>query len=141
VSYDCEEQKPLSDLVIQITANQVSKMFLANVAFLRVFSSDGVSKHHTDCNTVLDCMNFSCIRFLAAVGFLLFSSAVTMTVPFGIGHVIDIIYTTTKEGDMVGRLTQFCQILLVLFFLGAVANFARIYLMQTSGKCFFTMFY
>lgn len=57
-----------------------------------------------------------------------------MTVPFGIGRVIDIIYTTSKEGNMVERLTQFCLILFVVFALGAVANFARIYLMQTSGE-------
>jgi len=70
----------------------------------------------------------------AAVGLLLVSSAVTMAVPFGIGRVIDIIYTTAKDGHMVERLTHFCQILLVIFVVGAFANFGRIYLMQTSGS-------
>jgi ATP-binding cassette subfamily B (MDR/TAP) protein 10 len=72
-------------------------------------------------------------RLAAAVGFLFISSAVTMAVPFGIGRVIDIIYTTAKDGDMVGRLTSFCEILLAIFLFGALANFGRIYIMQTSG--------
>ena len=70
----------------------------------------------------------------AAVGLLLVSSAVTMAVPFGIGRVIDIVYTTAKDGHMVERLTYFCQILLVIFIVGAFANFGRIYIMQTSGS-------
>jgi len=73
------------------------------------------------------------MSLVAAVGLLFISSAVTMAVPFGIGRVIDIIYTTAKDGHMVERLTQFCQFLLVIFVTGAVANFGRIYLMQTSG--------
>jgi len=71
---------------------------------------------------------------LAAVGLLFVSSAVTMAVPFGIGRVIDIIYTSAKDGQMVERLTYFCQILFVVFIVGAIANFGRIYLMQTSGS-------
>jgi len=57
-----------------------------------------------------------------------------MAVPFGIGRVIDIIYTTATDGHMVERLSNFCQILLVIFVTGALANFGRIYLMQTSGN-------
>lgn len=74
-----------------------------------------------------------CLSLTVAVGLLFVSSAVTMAVPFGIGRVIDIIYTTSKDGQMVERLAHFCQILLVIFIVGAVANFGRIYLMQTSG--------
>jgi len=72
--------------------------------------------------------------FSAAVGMLFVSSSVTMAVPFGIGRVIDIIYTTAKDGHMVEQLTRFCQILLLVFIVGAVANFGRIYLMQMSGN-------
>ena len=68
------------------------------------------------------------------MGLLFVSSAVTVAVPFGIGRVIDIIYTSAKDGQMVERLTRFCQILLAIFIIGAVANFGRIYLMQTSGS-------
>ncbi len=59
-----------------------------------------------------------------------------MAVPFGIGKVIDIIYSHQKEGtgDMVKQLKQFCQVLLGIFLLGAAANTGRVYLMQTAGK-------
>ena len=69
-----------------------------------------------------------------AVGLLFVSSAVTMAVPFGIGRVIDIIYTSAEDGQMVEQLTRFCKILLVIFIVGAIANFGRIYFMQTSGS-------
>lgn len=67
---------------------------------------------------------------------LLISSAVMMSVPYGIGHVIDIIYTYSQQEDsqMIPRLKQFCTILLAIFVCGAVANFGRVYLMQTSGE-------
>lgn len=69
-----------------------------------------------------------------AVGFLLISSAVMMVIPFGIGRVIDIIYSSSQEkDDMMQKLTNFSKILLVIFLIGAVANFARIYIMSTSG--------
>jgi len=57
-----------------------------------------------------------------------------MAVPFGIGRVIDIIYTSAKDSQMVEHLTYFCKILLAIFIIGAAANFGRIYLMQTSGN-------
>lgn len=61
------------------------------------------------------------------------SSAVTMAVPFGIGRVIDIIYTKDDNSKMIDKLTKFCLILLGVFLVGAAANFGRIYLMSTSG--------
>lgn len=73
-------------------------------------------------------------RLFAAVLFLCVSSAATLVMPFGIGHVIDIIYTTAKEGNMAERLQHFCLVLLGIFVCGAFANFFRIYLMQTSGN-------
>ena len=57
----------------------------------------------------------------------------TLAVPFGIGKVIDIIYTK-DSADMVTRLTTFCKFLLAVFVVGAVANMGRVYLMSTSGK-------
>ena len=62
------------------------------------------------------------------------SSAVTLVVPFGIGRVIDIIYTASEQGNMVERLQHFCLILLGIFICGALANFGRIYIMQSSGE-------
>ena len=68
-----------------------------------------------------------------AIALLFVSSAVTLAVPFGIGKVIDIIYTQGQDSDMVEKLTRFCKILLGVFLCGAAANAGRVYLMQTSG--------
>lgn len=73
-------------------------------------------------------------KLTGAVGLLLISSGVSMAVPFCIGKVIDIIYTSAQEGNMKERLTSFCQIMIVVFIAGAIANFGRVYLMQTSGS-------
>ena len=73
--------------------------------------------------------------FTGAVVLLLISSGVSMAVPFCIGKVIDIIYTSSKEGPghMKERLTAFCRIMIGVFVIGALANFGRVYLMQISG--------
>lgn len=71
--------------------------------------------------------------FIAGAVLLLFvSSAVTLAVPFCMGKVIDIIYTSDSN-TMKANLTSVSQALLVIFTLGAVANFGRVYLMSTAG--------
>ena len=64
---------------------------------------------------------------------MLISSAVTMAVPFGIGRVIDIIYSKSDDGNMIKRLRDFCIVLLAVFICGAAANYGRIYYMQMAG--------
>ncbi|XP_069117773.1 ATP-binding cassette sub-family B member 10, mitochondrial-like [Argopecten irradians] len=75
-------------------------------------------------------------RLAAALGLLVVSSAVTMSVPFCIGKVIDIIYTElVNQGDkMKERLQQICSILIVIFVIGGLANFGRVYLMNLTGN-------
>ncbi|ESO02078.1 hypothetical protein HELRODRAFT_94381 [Helobdella robusta] len=72
-------------------------------------------------------------RLCVALTLLLISSCVTLVVPFGIGRVIDIIYTTSQE-EVVDKLSKFCGGLLFIFVIGAIANFGRIVIMQTSGN-------
>ena len=69
-----------------------------------------------------------------AVGLLLISSGVTMAVPFCMGRVIDIIYTAAEQGQLLEKLNIVCQILVVVFVVGGVANFGRVYLMQVAGQ-------
>lgn len=58
-----------------------------------------------------------------------------MAVPFSIGKVLDIIYSTNKDTeDAKLQLNQLCGILICVFGVGAVCNFARVYLMSLSGK-------
>lgn len=68
-----------------------------------------------------------------AVGFLLVSSSVTMTIPFSLGKVIDIIYEDTKSEEAGQKLNKVCGVLLAIFVLGAICNFGRIYFMSTAG--------
>ena len=72
---------------------------------------------------------------------LFISSGVTMAVPFGIGRVIDIIYTPEEQGAMVPKLKTFCKVLLGVFIIGALANFGRVYLMHISGRYIFFVKY
>ena len=72
---------------------------------------------------------------LGAIGLLFISSAVTMSVPFCMGKIIDIIYTSSQNpAQMVDTLTYVCKILCGVFLLGGTANFGRVYLIQISGK-------
>ncbi|NXF05807.1 ABCBA protein, partial [Smithornis capensis] len=71
--------------------------------------------------------------FAAAVGFLAVSSVITMSAPFFMGKVIDIIYTNPSE-DFTDSLTSLCALLSGIFLCGGAANATRVYLMQTAGQ-------
>lgn len=71
--------------------------------------------------------------FLAAVGFLTVSSVITMSAPFFLGKVIDVIYTN-PTGDFAENLSNLCALLSGIFLCGAAANATRVYLMQTAGN-------
>ncbi|KAL0983813.1 hypothetical protein UPYG_G00133090 [Umbra pygmaea] len=73
------------------------------------------------------------LRLSAAVGFLIVSSAVTMSAPFFLGQVIDTIYSNPSE-DFSASLTSLCIMLSGVFLCGGAANAARVYLMQISGQ-------
>ncbi|KAK3792323.1 hypothetical protein RRG08_046635 [Elysia crispata] len=68
-----------------------------------------------------------------AIGCLIVSSAVTMTVPFCIGKIIDLIHASDKE-HMMSQLNQVCSVLLGMFVLGGLANFGRVYILQTASQ-------
>lgn len=58
-----------------------------------------------------------------------------MSVPFCMGKIIDIIYTSSQDTtQMVETLSFVCKILCGVFLLGGAANFGRVYLIQVSGK-------
>ncbi|MEE6517867.1 hypothetical protein FKM82_028413 [Ascaphus truei] len=72
-------------------------------------------------------------RLSAALGFLTVSSVITMSAPFFLGKVIDVIYAN-PTGDLTSSLTNLCALLSGVFLCGAAANATRVYLMQTSGQ-------
>lgn len=93
-------------------------------------------------------------RITAAVGLLLVSSLVTMSVPFALGKIIDIIYQIDQTGGAIkdggeesdaaavmenkklfeSRLRTFCLGLVGVFLVGGACNFGRVYLMRISGQ-------
>ncbi|XP_041351268.1 ATP-binding cassette sub-family B member 10, mitochondrial-like [Gigantopelta aegis] len=73
-------------------------------------------------------------KIAGAVALLLVSSSVTIAIPFCMGKVIDIIYTASQDGHLGDRLKDICKILLVVFIMGSLANFGRVYLMQIAGQ-------
>uniref|UniRef100_UPI00358FF3ED ATP-binding cassette sub-family B member 10, mitochondrial-like n=1 Tax=Myxine glutinosa TaxID=7769 RepID=UPI00358FF3ED len=73
-------------------------------------------------------------KLTAAVGLLMISSAVTMSVPFCMGKVIDYIYSSSSAETAVTNLTDLCFILTGVFLCGAAANAGRVYLMIASGQ-------
>ncbi|KAJ3983732.1 P-loop containing nucleoside triphosphate hydrolase protein [Lentinula detonsa] len=69
-----------------------------------------------------------------AVGLLLVSSAVTMSIPFTIGKLIDFFSSVNPQIPLGLSTWQASGALLFLFSAGAVANAGRTYLMRMSGQ-------
>lgn len=72
-------------------------------------------------------------KLAGAICCLVISSAVTLSVPFFIGKIIDLIYTSEKE-NMMSTLRTFCASLIVIFIIGGLANFGRVYILQSSSQ-------
>ncbi|RZB49891.1 ATP-binding cassette sub-family B member 10, mitochondrial [Asbolus verrucosus] len=73
-------------------------------------------------------------RLMGAICFLLVSSTVTMAIPFSLGKVLDIIYTSSENTEEARvKLNKVCSILLCVFIIGAICNFGRIYYMSAAG--------
>ncbi|XP_074645282.1 ATP-binding cassette sub-family B member 10, mitochondrial-like [Tubulanus polymorphus] len=73
-------------------------------------------------------------RLAGGVSLLLISSGVTMSVPFFMGHIIDIVNAAATNADAIEKLQKICAVLGAVFISGATANFGRVYLMQISGQ-------
>jgi len=67
-----------------------------------------------------------------AIALLLVSSSVTMAVPFCFGKVIDIINSAEKT-NMKENLNHLTLALFLIFLIGGMSNFGRIYLMSAAG--------
>lgn len=68
---------------------------------------------------------------IGAIGCLCISSVVTLGVPHAIGKIMDMI---VMDDFPKAKLHQFCYILFAVFIAGSLANFGRIYLMNSAGK-------
>ncbi|KAG5680264.1 hypothetical protein PVAND_009783 [Polypedilum vanderplanki] len=69
-----------------------------------------------------------------AIGCLIISSSITMAVPFGLGKILDAIYSTDTDSKQAReKLNEFCAILAGIFIIGGVANFGRVYLFNNAS--------
>ncbi len=86
----------------------------------------------------------SFVSITVGIGLLFISSGVTMSVPFALGKIIDIIYSMDQlkgsssqesEKDKIKSIRdKVCLALLGVFVIGGVANFGRVYLMRLSAQ-------
>ena len=72
-------------------------------------------------------------RIGAAILLLILSSGVTMSVPYFLGRIIDMLQSY-KQDELRRRLKQTTFALVGIFALGAVANFGRVYLILTTSQ-------
>lgn len=68
---------------------------------------------------------------IAAIGCLVVSSTITMGVPRAIGKLMDMIVLDNFPKD---KLNAFCFALFAIFAIGGLANFGRIYLMNSASE-------
>uniref|UniRef100_A0A1A9VRV0 ATP-binding cassette sub-family B member 10, mitochondrial n=1 Tax=Glossina austeni TaxID=7395 RepID=A0A1A9VRV0_GLOAU len=68
----------------------------------------------------------------AAIGCLIISSAITMSVPYALGKTLDIMFDKDDNQSMV-KLKNFCTILCGVFVIGGLANFGRVYLFNSAS--------
>lgn len=73
-------------------------------------------------------------RLGAAVLLLFVSSSVMIAFPFCIGKVIDVIYTSSSNEELRANLNWICKVLTGVVVIGGLANFGRVYLMNSSAQ-------
>ncbi|XP_077543091.1 ATP-binding cassette sub-family B member 10, mitochondrial-like [Haemaphysalis longicornis] len=73
-------------------------------------------------------------RLGAAVLLLFVSSSVMIAFPFCIGKVIDAIYTAPSNEQLRENLNRICRLLMGVVIVGGLANFGRVYLMNSSAQ-------
>ena len=104
---------------------------------------NGNVKRPMDFRRILSLARPERLRLTAAIGLLVISSGITMSVPYAIGKIIDIIYNMDrlKQSDQESqkqvireRLKKVCGGLTAIFFLGGLCNFGRVYLMRVAGQ-------
>merc|ERR1719266_1958163 len=121
-----------------------SRAFLNHISILlRNHSSKATKGRADEFRRLLGLCGPEKKRLGAAVGLLAISSAVSMSVPFALGKIIDLIYsldqlkTGTEEQQKASindRLKKVCLGLSGIFIQGGLCNFGRIYLMRVSGQ-------
>ncbi|XP_058821375.1 ATP-binding cassette sub-family B member 10, mitochondrial [Topomyia yanbarensis] len=88
----------------------------------------------TDVKRLLEFAKSERWNIAGGISCLLISSVITMSVPFGLGKILDVIYSTSAESGIAKeKLDQFCLLLAGVFLLGGLANFGRVYLFGNAS--------
>ncbi|XP_065363951.1 ATP-binding cassette sub-family B member 10, mitochondrial [Calliphora vicina] len=102
---------------------------------LRKAKSPKVKLKRSDIMRLMSLAKSEKLVLAAAIGCLVISSTITMSVPFALGKILDIIFK--KEGadgeEALDRLKHFSGILLGIFVVGGLANFGRVYLFNSAS--------
>ncbi|CAG2053292.1 unnamed protein product [Timema podura] len=109
-----------------------AKLFVKSKIFSTLTSKEKLFKS-TEIKRLLSLAKPEKWKLTGAICLLLVSSTVTMAVPFCLGKVIDIIYTADAANTR-DNLNKLSGVLLVIFLVGSLCNFGRVYLMSTSGQ-------
>ncbi|KAL7744549.1 hypothetical protein ACLKA6_017068 [Drosophila palustris] len=70
---------------------------------------------------------------LAGLVCLVVSSSITMTIPYFMGRVIDVVFRRSADDAAMNRLREYSVMLFWIFALGGFANFARVYLFGSAS--------
>ncbi|KAG1294344.1 hypothetical protein G6F66_005299 [Rhizopus arrhizus] len=70
----------------------------------------------------------------AATGLLVVSSAITMSIPFSMGKIIDIVTNPSVNNYLGLTMPEFAGVLSMVFVVGAAANTGRVMLFRISGE-------
>ncbi|XP_039294386.1 LOW QUALITY PROTEIN: ATP-binding cassette sub-family B member 10, mitochondrial [Nilaparvata lugens] len=112
---------------------QNSRRYVANRPMLdAAVKTQRVSLHGREMKRLLSLAKREKWNLTSAIFLLLISSAITMSVPFALGKVIDLIYTSDVV-KMKENLLKLSLVLFGVFLVGGLCNFGRVYLMNVSG--------
>ncbi|XP_017479314.1 PREDICTED: ATP-binding cassette sub-family B member 10, mitochondrial-like isoform X2 [Rhagoletis zephyria] len=74
------------------------------------------------------------IYIAGAMGCLIISSAITMSVPFALGKILDIIFDKKEtNADTMKKLKDFSLVLFGIFVIGGLTNYLRVYLFNSAS--------
>jgi len=126
--------------VSQVNSSQSASINLRSLMNLNSFRKSG--KQGREVKRLVELAKPEWKKLGAALCLLILSSSVTLLVPFCIGKLIDLIYSSTEDfSKMLWNLKVTCAGLSVVFLLGAMANVGRVYIVQTAGMLSITQCY
>ncbi|XP_054730061.1 ATP-binding cassette sub-family B member 10, mitochondrial [Anastrepha obliqua] len=93
-----------------------------------------VKLHRKDVVRLISLARSEKLVLAGAMGCLVISSAITMSVPFALGKILDIIFDKKETNvDTMNKLKNFSVILFGIFVLGGLANYLRVYLFNSAS--------